>query len=380
MFMIPVVILIGLAFTFEYFNKGHKWLRSIATSVAVLLLAFIVVWVDQGVQTTDKEVWSGTVVDWSHDEEYDEWHDPVTSCTTNDKGIQSCSTTPGYWEHHDAQNHIKTSDDGWFSVSRSPDRTIQFTDSWPNTVSEIQAFWPPGTPSASVHTYENKVQASYSIYRVDGVNEKEYPDLPEYPVMIYEQINIDRILGIVPNKYDANKRLAEVNSELNKFIPDPDKPGKSRSWKQVNIIFVNVGENKTDDYGYALQNSWKNGNKNDFVVSFSMNSDGKLNWVHAFSWSEVEILKMEVRDKLMSLGTITDFVPVVNTVREMVADKFERKEFADFNYIKIETSTAAIIIIWIIAIIAFIIQIIHHIKITVPELRRVHQYRFPGRY
>ncbi|CAH8244180.1 hypothetical protein WJ0W_001418 [Paenibacillus melissococcoides] len=31
---------------------------------------------------------------------------------------------------------------------------------------------------------------------------------------------------------------------------------------------MNVGENKNEDCGYALQNAWKNGNKNDFIVSF----------------------------------------------------------------------------------------------------------------
>jgi len=54
------------------------------------------------------------------------------------------------------------------------------------------------------------------------------------------------------------------------------------SWKQVNLIFVNVGADKPIEYGYALQDYWEGGNKNDFIVSFSMNSDGKLNWVYPF--------------------------------------------------------------------------------------------------
>ncbi|WP_197255240.1 hypothetical protein [Paenibacillus dendritiformis] len=170
------------------------------------------------------------------------------------------------------------------------------SDDWPASASELKEMWPPGTPSASVHRYENKVQASYSLYKIDGIDEKDFPDLPKYPNAVTSFITINRIVGDVPNKEKANQVLNQKNSELNQFIPDPERPGKTRSWKQVNLIFVNVGENKNKDYGYALQNAWKNGNKNDFIVSFSMNRNGKLNWVHVFSWSEVEILKMEVSE------------------------------------------------------------------------------------
>jgi hypothetical protein len=81
-----------------------------------------------------------------------------------------------------------------------------------------------------------------------------------------------------------------------------------------------------------------------------MNPDGKVNWVYPFSWSEVEILKIDIRDYLMDMGTVTDLVPVVNKVSDLVADKFVRKQFADFSYLNIETSTPALVIIWVIMI------------------------------
>lgn len=357
---IPFIIVLIISSAFEFF-KGGKWLRCLTISASLLILSSSFVWIDYLVKTTDTEVWSGSVVGWDHTEEYDEWHPEVCTTTTDDKGRTSTSCTPGYWEHHYATNYIKTTDEGWISVKQSPDGKTRFSDSWPNTDSELQQMWPEGTPSASVHTYKNKVKSSYSIYRVEDIDEKDYPDLPKYPKTVESYININRIVGDVPNKDAALKLLAQKNTELNKFIPDPERPGKKRSWKQVNMIFVNVGADKSEDYGYALQNLWKNGNKNDFVVSFSMNNDGKLNWVHAFSWSEVEILKMEVRDELMTIGTITDFVPIVNKVSDMVAEKFERKEFADFAYIKIEPSLWVYIIIWILAFIAIISQITHYV-------------------
>lgn len=360
MFIIPFVIAVIVSFAFEYF-KGTNFWRGTIVSAMVLVFTFSVVVIDYLVQTYDTEVWSGTVINWYHKDAYDEWHPESCTTTTDRHGNSTTSCTPGYWEHHNAVNKIKTTDNGWMKVTYSPDGYL-FNDDWPASASELKQMWPPGTPSASVHRYENKVQASYSLYKIDGIDEKDFPDLPKYPNAVTSFITINRIVGDVPNKEKANQVLNQKNSELNKFIPDPERPGKKRSWKQVNIIFVNVGENKDENYGYALQNAWKNGNKNDFIVSFSMNRNGKLNWVHVFSWSEVEILKMEVRDYLMNKGKVTDFVPVVKKVSKMVAEKFERKQFADFSYLKVEVSEIAQIIIWILAGVTLEGQYIHYYK------------------
>lgn len=345
MFWLPIILL-AISLGFVEFKLSKNILRYFACLGISIALTIGTVMIDYQIQTTDVEVWSGRVVDWSHDEEWEEWHPPV--CTTDDKGNQSC--TAGYWEHHYAENHVKTTDDGWIYVKNAPDGTV-FDDSYPNDVTPLLTYFPKDTPTASSHTYTNKVQASYSIYRHKDIDISEFPDLPEYPSQVHDYFYIDRILGFVPNKEMAVTKLDEHNSNLNKMIPDPERQGKMRSWKQVNIVFVNVGENKPESYGFALQDKWQNGNKNDFVIAFSMNSDGKLNWVYPFSWSEVEILKLEVRDLMMEdIGQIKDFVPVVDKVAELVEKKFERKKFADFDYLHIETSIVAIWIVWILNI------------------------------
>ncbi|OCT16161.1 hypothetical protein A8709_01570 [Paenibacillus pectinilyticus] len=221
-----------------------------------------------------------------------------------------------------------------------------FTDRSPNTTAELARYYPLGTPSASVHRYVNKVRSSYSLFRHSDIDLKDFPDLPSYPSYVSEVLHVDRIVGDVPNKSKALDALAARNTELNQTVPDPDHPGKTMSWKQVNLIFVNMGTDLPQEYGYALQDKWKNGNKNDFIVSFSPASDGSMNWVHAFSWSEVDILKLEVQDYLMEQGAGQDFVPIVNHVAQMVADQFVRKQFADFNYLQIEVSNTSTYMIW----------------------------------
>lgn len=340
MYALPTILIIGIALVVKLiFNS--KWQYFFAISASAILITGIIVGIDYMSQTTATEIWSGKVVDWRHEEAWDE----VKTETTTDS--QGNTTTNTYTIHHEAENSIKTTDDGWISVHYSPDGK-RFDDNWPRTVDVIKKYWPEGTPSASTHTYENKVQASYSTFRHKDIDLRKYSDLPKYPSEAKGYIHIDRIIGNVPNKEQTLKKLEDWNTELNKPVPNPEKPGKTKSWKEVNLIFVNVGENKTQDYGYALQDYWQGGNKNDFVVAFSLDKDGNFNWVYPFSWSEAEILKLDVRDKLMDMKNIKDFAPIIDDVSKMVADKFVRKQFADFNYLQIDVSKSAIIGIWIV--------------------------------
>jgi hypothetical protein len=350
---ITSIILIALA---VLMSKDLK--VSIAYIIATVAILSGVIIADYSIQTIDYEVWSGKITEVKHTEDWDE-HIPakVTSYTDSD-GKTKTKITPARTEHHYAYDSIKTSDEGWINVSKSPDGKTKFNDKYPNTTQELSKHWIVGTPSASVHSYTNKVQASYSILKHKELEIDTYTDLPDYPKEISNYIELDRLIGEVPNKAKAKVALANWNTDLNKFIPDPENPDKMRSWKQVNVIFVNVGANKGTDYGFALQDKWENGNKNDFIISFSMNPDGKINWVYPFSWSHVEILNLEIKDFMLNQGLVKDFEPIINETSKLVADGFERKQFAEFNYLQIETSKTArniILIISLLAIIAFAI-------------------------
>ncbi|WP_216625847.1 hypothetical protein [Paenibacillus planticolens] len=338
-----LVLVVGFAMELV---TSRKWWRYVLVSVlAVILFAGVTV-SDFFLRTVDTEVWSGAVTDWQHKEEWDEWIAGSEECSTDSNGRKSCTKEPGHYKHHDAQNKIKTSDNGWFEVNESMDGRTRFTDRYPNSTAELAKLFPLGTPSASTHLYVNKVRGSYSLFKHSDIDLKDYPELPEYPGFVSEVLHVDRIVGAVPNKRKALEALAAWNTELNKAVPDPDHPGETKSWKQVNLIFVNMGTDMPQEYGYALQDKWQNGNKNDFVVSFSPAADGSMRWVHAFSWSEVDMLKLEVQDYMTAQGYGSDFVPIVDHVAQMVADQFVRKQFADFDYLQIELSETSTYIIW----------------------------------
>lgn len=345
MFWIPVLLAAVLLFALEFFTS-QKWLRVVILAALSAITMGIIIGIDYVAQTTDTEVWSGYIEDWKHKEEWNEWIPGETVCTKHSDGTKTCHKEPGHWEHHYAENYLKTTDNGWFRIYYTPDDR-RMNDSYPNRTSELEEMFKKGTPTASSHTYRNKVQASNSIFKHDNIDLDNYKDLPEYPDETHDELYIDRIVGNVPNKKEALRQLAKENTKLNKMIDDPDNPGEKRSWKQVNIIFVNVGANKSRDYGFALQEKWENGNKNDFIVSFSMNKNGKINWVYPFSWSESEMLKIKTRDDLMKMKKINDFTPVVKHVSELTEKHFTRKEFKDFDYLSVQPSGLSLIFIWV---------------------------------
>lgn len=318
--------------------------RSLITLVAILpmlLFNYLGMITIESIKSSDREIWSGRIIEVDHDEEWDEWIPPttITNNITDSKGNvigTETITIPGYWVHHDATNRVKTSDDGWRSVHKSPDGKVKFNDKYPNTNEELAQYYPIGQPTASFHTYKNNLKFSKSLFSPDNVDKDLVEELPDYPNKVNSDFTIDRILGDVPNKENANKLLNEWNSELNKFVPSEENPNKLKSWKEVNVIFVNLGDLPIE-YGYALEAKWEGANKNDFVIVFSL-VNNEVQWVYPFSWTDIEILKLEVRDLILDEKSITDFTEIVDKTCELIAEKFERKEMADYNYLTYEHS------------------------------------------
>lgn len=335
---IPMIILSLIISVICCFKNIKNPIKTIGMFLlASFLITIIVTGIDFSIQTSDEEVWSGRIISVDHKEEWDE---VVTETYADDEGKEHTKT---HIEHHNAENSIKTSDNGFTYVNKSLDGATRFDDRYPNTTQELEKFYPIGTPTSSVHTYKNKVQASYSIYKHKDINLEEYKDLPKYPTEMKNDIQIDRFIGNIKNKDRVIKCLDETNSELN----------SKQNNKQVNLIFVNLG-NKPQDYGFALQDYWEGGNKNDFMVCFG-SKNNNVTWCYPFSWADSqksERLKINVRNYMKKVNLNDDFNKNIEDIGDMVKKDFERKEFADFNYIDIEVSKVAYVFIIILNVVA----------------------------
>lgn len=309
----------------RYNSSGYFNLQKVGIFIGIAIVAGgIVIGTDYRMQTSDNEIRSGKIVSVNHKEEWKQWVPPKYS---KGKLVRA-----GHWIHHDAENYVETTDGGSLYVTRTPDGERRFTDSFVNNDKELQAYYPIGSYTASVHTYTNKLKPSYSVFKYEEKDLKEFEGLPDYPLIEESDLTITRLFGNFPNKQKLSKHLNKVNTTLTD-TDNPNNIDKTKGYKQVNLMFANFG-NKPIDYGYALQDHWKNGAKNDFVVTFGTDSKGKISWCHTFSWTEVEILKTDVREYMIGKN-INNFRPVIYEVGELVEQKFDRKEFADFNYIQV---------------------------------------------
>jgi len=336
-FLIYIIILYG-------FERKIQLDRILYCLGGLVVLSAIVIGGDFAKQTSDTEIWSGKIVGVEHKEEWEEWIPP----TTDDKGN---ITSGGYYEHHNAENYIKTSDNGRVHIKRTKDGK-RFTDHFVNTTNELENYYPIGSPTASTHGYTNKLKASYSIFKNKEIDLNNFKDMPEYPTKVNNDLYIDRAIGKFKNKALVNKHLANINANLND-TDNPNNKQKVKGYKQVNLMFVNFG-NKTEEYGYALQDYWKNGAKNDFIITFGTDSKGNITWCHPFSWTEVEILKSDVREYMIGKNT-NNFNKSITDISKLIEEKFDRKEFADFNYIQVDTSVFGKVLLTTIFIIACVI-------------------------
>ena len=309
----------------------------------------------------DTEIWSGRIIEIDHNEEWDEWIPPKTYTETEyyyvngeKKSRQVTKTKPGYWKHHYATNSIKTSDEGWKNVGKSPDGKVDFNDKYPNTNEELAQYYPLNQATASFHTYQNKLQFSKSLFKAGDVDETLVEQLPNYPDKVNSDFSIDRFLGQIQDKEKMNNLIDEWNAKLNS---DPLN-------KQVNVIYVNVGDLPIE-YGYALEAKWEGANKNDFVICFSM-IDNKINWVYPFSWTEIEILKINIRDYMLDNKNVDDFSTIINDTCNMIAKDFTRKEMADYEYIKYQHKTGSYVISFIVCaiVLGVLIYILNNIDIN----------------
>lgn len=356
-YVIAVVVMTFLGIIEE--DSIGEYLRNISIgAVTLFLVSSFIVNIDFSIKTASTEVWSGKITKVKHKEEYDEWVPERRETRTRTKSDGRTETyevvvEEAHWEHHEAENYITTSDRGTFRVYETPDGK-RFTDYFVNSNEELEEYYPIGGATASTHTFTNKVKASYSIYNRKEVDLEDYPDLFEYPTKENSYYSINRLLGSFKDKTAKSRYLDEINSELND-TDNKNNKDKVKGYKQVNIIMVNFGDKKKE-YGYALQDYWQNGAKNDLVITFGTDKKGKPTWSYVFSWSESEMLKSDIRDLILSVEDINkEYYKTLDEISDLTEKQFSRKEFADFDYIQVEVSlfTKILLVILLLAVIIF---------------------------
>jgi hypothetical protein len=193
-------------------------------------------------------------------------------------------------------------------------------------------------PITTKHTYENRVAASDSIFRFEKIeNTKglfDYPEIRGY--------YLPALLGKGGENRKAGARAMDLmNAELG-------------ARKQFRLWVLLFPPGTPRSRGLDQEAYWKGGNKNELVVTVGLDNHGSVAWAYPFSWMKSEDLAVEIRERLESTEGPLDLLAFAEWLRPEVEERFVRRPFAEFSYLSVAPPLWAVVLAYILAIIATI--------------------------
>lgn len=328
---VPAMLALTVYFTVGHLVSGFntwkdKLIPTVATLLGCLLVTVLTFYISVGTKTADVEIWNGktTTKQRVHGEYQRSYECNCTETCSGTGQNRSCTRTcQTCYEDHYTVHWYCDSTVGRYTIS-SVDETSRRVYSYPDPArwTSIQ----PNEPVAKAMPYTNYVQAvPNTLFKpaASDLKAKFARLLPAYPDSPYDFYRLNRFLPVglqVPETPQWNWDLGVMLNDL----------GPS---KQVNAIIVVV--NTSDpNYEYALRDAWDNGNKNDVIVVLGMTQYPKIEWVRIITWSKAEIFKVQLRDRLLALGTIENRPQVLQTISSEIGSTFVRRRMREFQYLE----------------------------------------------
>ena len=129
-------------------------------------------------------------------------------------------------------------------------------------------------------------------------------------------------------------------------------------------MWVFIYRDQPRDVAFMQQGYLKNGNKNEFIFCIGTDKDGNVIWGETISWTEVESLKVEARDRIEAMKTVDeDSLIDLGKWAETNMQKYVKPEFTDkFAHLAIQPSmtsmivTALIILLITVGVCVFVVK------------------------
>ena len=348
--VVPVIAAVVLYFRFKRRVLWWEFLVPFAASVVLIGASKAIT---AAAQTHDKEYWGGWV---TTTEYYEDWNETVPCshtkyCTRSYPcGNQTCTDEYAcgtehlydvdyhspYWQVVDSNGIAIGVTQSRFEYLCTKFRNRRFVDLHrnyhTNDGDKYAATWDGREDNievvTTIHNYENRVQASSSVFNFITVDPKKY-DLFEYPE-IYDDYKCHSVLGNGgPTMINAQWKLDYWNARL----------GAAKQIRMFILVFMD----KPLEAAVEQESYWKGGNKNEFILAIGVNKQHEVQWAYVISWTPVESLKIEARNFAVEQKQL-DLVKIADWLGHNIREKWVRKQFADFSYITVEPPTWAVIL------------------------------------
>lgn len=346
LFLIITFISVGYGYyKFQHSDTAIK--LSIAFVVLSGLIAFAIPKLYLVSQVTDTEFWGGYVV---NAEYYEDWNERVpcrhSKYETDAKGNSVYVGTEHAYDvdYHSAYWQVINSNGEIIPITSSKFQQLtqifgnktfvdlrrnyhtndgdMYVTTWNNDKETLQ-------PTVTRHFYINKIQNSTSILNYPKVDAKS-ENLFEYP---YKSNPFD-ISSVRPaHKYPGTRDIDVLNALY----------GASRQIR----IWVLVYTDQPLETAHLQEAYWKQGNKNELVICIGINKTHDVQWSHVFSWTDREDLKINIRDYVNSQDKL-DLKALASFLEPEIKTNWERKEFAEFDYITIQIPASIYILTFVV--------------------------------
>ena len=352
-FLVSVILLI-------FFKKKTVWWEYLILIVPSLLFTIGTKEIMIKSRTTDTEYYGGYVVKVRHYDDWDEWI--KRTCTRQvPVGKDSEGNTIYEEEEYDCsyrQYHPETwtftsslseyehyiNKDLFEEIKRKFNTQMVFVDmhrDYYRKDGDAQDYYWTGTRNTIYtitedHTYTNKVKASTSIFNFEKISRKEASelDLYDYP----EIYKLDQNPVLRRNNMFIRKDEVEALQYVNGYY------GRS---KQLRTFILLFDASEGIEKAYKQQAYWEGGNKNELIVCFGLKGR-TVEWCYAFSWEDSQKMAINTMNQYRNNEKL-DIVEYSNWLIENI-DNWKRKEFADFDYIRITLTKGQFIGLFIIVL------------------------------
>ena len=356
--ILPVLTVLVL---FIFFKKRTvAWEYPIPFVGCLILVIVLKICINYGA-VTDKEFWGGYIIDAVYDEAWDErvpcQHE---TCISIGEDSEICTDDHPYdVKNHPADWFYTTNNGTDFSISKQTYEQVVALFAAEQRFMELNrdfhsidgdryyVSWDEGDPVIPVfteHNYENRLQAVTEMYNWRKVTDREFVqyELFNYPPIDPVRHTQDSILG----KWSQDREEAEsILTEFNSVY------GRSKQLRVFILVYHYQPERVVD----LQEQLWRGGNKNEFILAVNVdnNESGYVSWARVISWTEVDGLKEKV--EAMPLDKNLDLLGLLDEMLPVVKDEWKRKEFSQFDKLKVVPSVRAIAAVWIITLLLCVI-------------------------
>ena len=362
--LIPTILVI-LALTF--FTKKITWWESMIPFVSTLIVVLIFKYAGISSLTHDKEYLGYHIIKINYYEPWNEWITmtctrSVPCGTDKDGNTQWCTETYdcSYCQHHSEEwsvilnsskeknisqtyyNYLKQKfGTKSYFVDMNRDYYTEDGDCYSNDWNGSEVSYEDYIIDRS---YENRVQASASIFNFPNVDTSEFRKYSLYDYPKFSGIDGTKLKPILhPKTFQVSESTQRKFEIIN---------GTLGIKKQVRV-WILIYDNKDRNASFLQRSLWKGGNKNEFIITIGLDKEKKVDWVEIITWGEKKMLDVRVKDYLIESDStqlnLDKFAPFLY---KEIDQHWVRKSFKDFEYLNINPPNWAIITSFIVSIIS----------------------------